>query len=113
LPEYRGNKTTFWAIYNGEKSAGVTIQKINAGLDTGQIVKEGEVVIGRRSQRAVWRELEALGLDLYIQAILEVKDGTATFRPQLGQRGKLYRNPKPRDFLTFSMRQLKRRISRI
>lgn len=110
VPAYRGNKTTFWAMYNGERSAGVTIQKINAGLDTGSIVKEGEVPIGRRSYQTVWRDLEALGLDLYIQAILEVKNGTATYRPQTGKKGKLYRNPKLKDFVTFWIRQTKGRV---
>ena len=111
VPEYRGNKTTFWAMYNGEKVAGVTIQKINTGLDTGEIVKAGEVTIGRRSQRAVWNELEALGLDLYIQAILEVKAGTATYQPQVGTKGKLYRNPKLGDLLNFWGKQFKKRLS--
>lgn len=111
-PQYRGNKTTFWAMYNGEKTAGAMIQKINAGLDTGLIVKEGEVPIGRRSQRAVWHDLEALGLDLYIAAILEVKMGTAVYRPQSGPKGKLYKNPKPRDLLNFWGRQFKRRLGK-
>jgi methionyl-tRNA formyltransferase len=97
-------------MYHGEKVAGVTIQQINAGLDTGAIVKEGEVCIGRRSQRAVWRDLAALGLDLYIQAILEVKAGTATYRPQTGPKGKLYRNPTLGDLLTFWGKQIKRRL---
>lgn len=101
LPEYRGNKTTFWAMYNGEPTAGVTIQKINEGLDTGAIVKEGQVTIGRRSYRTVWRDLEGLGLDLYIQAILEMKDCTATYRPQIGEKDKLYKNPKLKDFIAF------------
>jgi len=110
VPEYRGNKTMFWAMYNGEQSAGITIQKVNARLDTGQIVKEGEVPIGRRSQWAVWRDLEALGLDLYIQAILEVKAGTAQYRPQTGPEGKLYRNPEPTDILRFWIKQFKRHL---
>lgn len=93
VPEYRGKKTTFWAMYNGEETAGITIQKVNAGLDTGQIVKCGEIPIGSRSRRKVWNEIEALGLDLYIQAILEVKEGTATFNPQEGPKGQLYRDP--------------------
>jgi folate-dependent phosphoribosylglycinamide formyltransferase PurN len=112
VPEYRGNKTTFWAMYNGEGAVGVTIQKINAGLDTGQIVKAGQVATGRRSYRTVWHELETLGLDLYIQAILEIKAGTATLRPQTGKKGKLYRNPKLSDLLTFSGKQLKKRWSK-
>lgn len=112
LPEYRGNKTTFWAMYNGEAVAGVTIQKVNRGLDTGSIVKEGTVPIGRRSYSSVVRALEALGLDLYIQAILEVKSGTATFRSQPAIKGKLYRNPKPGDFLRFWVIQAKRRLKK-
>ena len=110
LPEYRGNKTTFWGMYNGEPFAGVTIQKVNKGLDTGSIVKTGEVRTGHRSYPSVVHELEALGLDLYIQAILEVKQGIAEYRPQAGVKGRLYRNPKPADFLRFWARQVKRRL---
>ena len=110
LPEYRGNKTTFWAMYNGEPFAGVTIQKINKGLDTGSIVKEGRVKADFRSYASVMRDLEQLGLNLYIQAVLEVKNGTASYRPQAGAKGRLYRNPKLGDFLTFWSRQIQRRF---
>lgn len=109
VPEYRGKKTTFWAMYNGEETAGVTIQKVNAGLDTGQIVLEGEVPIGHRSLRVVWGDLEALGFSLYIQAILEVKAGTARYRPQVGNKGKLYRDPELGDIFTLWLKQLCRR----
>lgn len=112
-PQYRGNKTTFWAMYNGEKTAGVIIQKINAGLDTGEIIEEGEVVINGRSRQSVWQELEALGLDLYIQAILAIKEGTAVYRPQTGPKGKLYKNPTFTDLLRFWGRQWKRRWQRL
>jgi folate-dependent phosphoribosylglycinamide formyltransferase PurN len=109
VPEYRGNKTTFWAMYNGERVAGVTIQKVNKGLDTGSIIKTGEVSTQGRAYSAVVHELEKLGLDLYMQAILEVKKGTAEEKPQSGARGKLYRNPKPADFLKFWGRQIRTR----
>jgi methionyl-tRNA formyltransferase len=111
VPEYRGNKTVFWMMYNGETCAGVTIQKINKGLDTGSIVKRGEVKAHRRAYQTVVRELEALGLNLYIQAILDVKNGIAEYRPQVGTKGKLYRNPKPADFIRFWGRQIKRRLN--
>ncbi len=109
LPEYRGNKTTFWAMYNGDHVAGVTIQKVDRGLDTGSIVKTGEVSTQGRAYQAVVQELETLGLDLYMRAILEVKYGTAVYKSQNGVKGKLYRNPKPRDFLKFWGRQIRRR----
>lgn len=110
VPEYRGNKTTFWMMYNGEKFAGVTIQKVNKGLDTGTIVKTGEVNAYRRSYQTVFHELEALGIELYIQAILDVKNGTAEYKPQTGVKGKLYRNPKLGDFIRFWGRQFKRQL---
>jgi methionyl-tRNA formyltransferase len=72
----------------------VTIQRINAGLDTGSIVKQGETPIGNRSLAAIWNDLERLGLNLYIQAILEVKQGTATYRLPSGEKTPLYRDPK-------------------
>jgi folate-dependent phosphoribosylglycinamide formyltransferase PurN len=110
VPEYRGNKTTFWMMYNGEEFAGVTIQKVNKGLDTGTVVKTGEVKAHRRAYQTVFRELEALGVELYIQAILEVKHGIAEFKPQTGIKGKLYRNPKLSDFIRFWGRQFKRQL---
>lgn len=112
VPEYRGKKTTFWAMYNGEEAAGVTIQKISAGLDAGQVVQEGVVPIGRRSLRTVSNELDALGFSLYIQAILEVKAGTATYRPQGAATGGLYRDPKLGDILTLWRKQLAGQLGR-
>lgn len=110
LPEYRGNKTTFWAMYNGERVAGLTIQKVNRGLDTGSIVRAGEVSTRGRSYQAVVHELEILGLDLYVQAILEVKNRNAVYKPQSGPKGKLYRNPTLGDILKFWGSQIRRRI---
>jgi folate-dependent phosphoribosylglycinamide formyltransferase PurN len=101
LPDYRGKKTTFWAMFDGAPSAGVTIQRVNAGLDTGEIVAEGSVPIRRRSLRDVWKRLEALGIDLYLESILEMKRGTATFRQPIGRRRPLCRDPRPRDILVF------------
>jgi methionyl-tRNA formyltransferase len=105
VPAYRGKKTTFWAMYNGEATAGVTIQKINAELDRGHVVREGEVPIGRRTLGAVWQDLEALGFEQYLAAILDVKNARATYCPQSGPKSKLYRDPKLQDLLVFWWRR--------
>jgi methionyl-tRNA formyltransferase len=105
-PRYRGKKTTFWEVYNGEPTAGVMIQKVNAGLDTGEILRQGTIPIGRRSLGAVRRDLHSLGMDLYIDAIISVKRGSAVYRPQEGPKGKLCRDPKIGDFLVLWRRIL-------
>jgi folate-dependent phosphoribosylglycinamide formyltransferase PurN len=111
LPRYRGKKTTFWEMYHDEPTAGVTIQLINRGLDTGQIVKEGSVRVGARSRTEVWRRLEDLGLDLYLEAILAMKAGTARPRPQEGERGPLFRDPPVSLVIALAIRQLRRKLT--
>jgi hypothetical protein len=112
VPDYRGKKTTFWEIYNGERVAGVTIQRVNRGIDTGEIVRRGEVEIRNRGYSAVERDTEALGLALFVEAILDVSHGRATFTPQ-GPRpagSRLYRQPGPKDLLRLWLRTFRRRL---
>jgi len=45
LPKYRGNETVKWAVLNNEKYAGISLQKMNKGIDTGKIVKVSKLAI--------------------------------------------------------------------
>jgi hypothetical protein len=108
LPEYRGKKTTFWAMHNGEEAVGVAIQRIGAGLDRGDVLRDAVLPIGRMPLPVVTRRLEQLGLDLYIAALLDVRHGKAQFRPQPAGGGALYRDPRPADIARFWARYLGR-----
>ena len=46
LPYYRGPVPTAWAILNNEKEFGITIHKIDAGIDTGDILVQSTHDIG-------------------------------------------------------------------
>ena len=111
MPEYRGKKTTFWEVYNGEEIAGVTIQRVNAGIDTGDIVRSGSVRIGRKGYGRVWRQVQRMGVGLYLDAIIEV--GEATVEPQARptEKGRLYRDPTTRDLARLWLKQLTRRLA--
>jgi hypothetical protein len=112
VPDYRGKKTTFWEIYNGERVAGVTIQRVNRGIDTGEIVKRGEVEICNRGYTAVEQDTIALGLSLFEHAILDLYHGRAIFTPQ-GPRpagSRLYRQPGPKDLLALWFRTFRQRL---
>jgi methionyl-tRNA formyltransferase len=46
LPKYRGAAPINWAIANGETKTGVTIMRIDAGMDTGETLLQREIPIG-------------------------------------------------------------------
>src|SRR5947208_3086876 len=46
LPKYRGAGPVQWAIINGETRTGVTTMRIDAGLDTGEMLLKAETEIG-------------------------------------------------------------------
>ena len=106
LPEYRGKKTTFWAVYNGDSTAGVTIQRINAGLDTGDIVCTSEVPTEGKNYRRVAADVQRLGLNLYMAAVVGVKRGEAMYSPQPIRETRMYRQPAARDFIRLWCRQV-------
>lgn len=45
LPKYRGVHPVSWALINGETETGVTLHQIDAGIDTGYIVKQTSLSI--------------------------------------------------------------------
>jgi folate-dependent phosphoribosylglycinamide formyltransferase PurN len=107
LPAYRGKKTTFWEVYEGEPAAGVTIQRVNAGVDTGDVVQAEVVPTAGKTYARVTREVQALGVSLYLAAVLEVKRGQATLRPATGPKGRLRRDPTLGQLLELRLRQLR------
>ena len=110
VPEYRGRKTTFWEIYNGEQVAGVTIQRIDAGIDTGDVVKAGAVTIGRKGYGRIERETQDLGIRLFVEAILEARARPMSGTPQPAVKGRHYGQPTGADLLRLWLRILARRF---
>jgi len=101
VPEYRGKKTTFWAIFNGEDEVAVIIQKISDKLDAGDIVLRANVQVRNRPLPLVRKELERTGVDLYLEAITAVVNGSANYIPQPAGSNPLYKDPTAGDILRF------------
>jgi methionyl-tRNA formyltransferase len=45
LPRYRGSHPLWWAIHNHETKAGITLYRLDAGIDTGPIIAQRTVPI--------------------------------------------------------------------
>jgi len=81
LPKYRGAAPIQWAVANGETVTGVTTMKIDAGLDTGDMLLKAETSISPDEDApSLGERLAPMGADL----LLPTLDGLAagTLRPE-------------------------------
>ena len=77
LPKYRGAAPIQWAIANGEPRTGVTTMRIDAGLDTGDMLLKAETDIGPfETSPDLSPRLAALGADLLIDTLNGLASGT-------------------------------------
>ncbi len=83
LPKYRGAAPIQWAIANGDAETGVTVMKMDAGLDTGPIVAQRRTPIQPTDDSAALHDrLARLGAELLVQTIPDYVAGKIQPRPQ-------------------------------
>ena len=76
LPKYRGAAPIAWAILKGEASTGVTIMKIDEGMDTGDILLQKDIPISEEeTAETLHDELASLGGRLLLEALAKIKEG--------------------------------------
>ena len=83
LPKYRGAAPIQWAIANGESETGVTIMKMDAGLDTGPILAQRRTPIESGDDAAPLHDrLGRLGAELLLATIPDYVAGKIQPQPQ-------------------------------
>jgi methionyl-tRNA formyltransferase len=83
LPKYRGAAPIQWAIARGETVTGVTTMKIDAGLDTGDILLQQRVSLSDDdTAETLAPKLAGLGADLIVETLRGLQAGAIRPRPQ-------------------------------
>src|ERR1700753_2218325 len=83
LPKFRGAAPIQWAIAMGESITGVTTMRINAGLDTGDILLQAEERIGPEDTAVTLApRLAQSGAELIIATLAGLQSGSVTPTPQ-------------------------------
>lgn len=76
LPEYRGAAPIQWAVLDGKKKTGVTIQQMAKGVDTGDILAVSETEIGKEDTgESMFDRLMELGAELLIKTLPDIENG--------------------------------------
>lgn len=83
LPKYRGAAPIQWAIANGETKTGVTTMRIDAGMDTGEMLLQSELPIapGETTPELAAR-LATLSASLMVETLRGLRDGAIHPKPQ-------------------------------
>jgi methionyl-tRNA formyltransferase len=77
LPKYRGAAPIQWAIARGEMRTGVTTMRIDAGLDTGDMLLKAETAIGAdENALELGERLAAMGADLLVETLAGLRAST-------------------------------------
>ena len=83
LPAWRGAAPIQWSIISGDSETGVTIMKMNAGLDTGDIISQEAVRIRKdETGGSLFDRLMPVGAELLLRTMREIEAGRAVPRPQ-------------------------------
>lgn len=83
LPKYRGAAPIQWAIARGETVTGVTTMKLDAGLDTGDILLQLEIPIAPNdTAETLTPKLATIGADLAVETLHGLQTGKVHPRQQ-------------------------------
>ena len=83
LPGYRGAAPIQWAVINGEEKSGVTIMRMDTGLDTGDMISRVEVPLSEEETGgSLFDKLSQAGARLLVETLPTLADGTAVYEKQ-------------------------------
>jgi methionyl-tRNA formyltransferase len=83
LPKYRGAAPVQWAVANGETETGVTTMRLDAGLDTGDVLLERRLAVGPDATAAqLFPQLSHIGAEVLVETLAGLEAGTLEARVQ-------------------------------
>ncbi len=83
LPKYRGAAPIQWALINGETLTGVTVQRINDKLDSGDIILQKNIELGISvNAKELYDMVLPMGADLLLETIQNFDSGSAVLSKQ-------------------------------
>jgi methionyl-tRNA formyltransferase len=83
LPKYKGMYTSCWPILNGEKNSGVTLHRIDQGIDTGNIIAQHQInILEKMTSRDLYLNYLEEGKNLLEKNIDAILSGTFSEKKQ-------------------------------
>ena len=98
LPDYSGGAPLVWAIINGEKTTGITLFRMDTGVDNGPIVASRESdILHSDTIATLYNRIEVLGLELLAVHLEEMAAGTVATHSQDESARRVFPQRSPSD----------------
>ncbi|WP_120076670.1 methionyl-tRNA formyltransferase [Aurantiacibacter odishensis] len=93
LPRWRGAAPIHRAIQAGDEQTGITIMRMEKGLDTGPMLLKGSTPVDHKTTGELHDELAAMGAALMVEALAQIEtleseaqdDALATYAPKISK----------------------------
>ena len=83
LPKYRGAAPIQWAVLNGDKTTGVSVQYMAAAMDAGDVIASRETEIGEfETSGELFDRLKTLGAELLVETVRKIASSDVVRVPQ-------------------------------
>jgi len=83
LPKYRGAAPIQWAVIDGESVSGVTIMRMDEGIDTGDMILKQQISLAEdETGGSLFDKLSKIGSNLCVEALKSIENETATYTRQ-------------------------------
>ncbi len=93
LPAYRGAAPIQWAVINGDKESGVTIMRMDEGLDTGDMISKVIVPLNEKETGgSLFDRLSESGAKLLVETLPMLEDRAVQFFEKQPEESKYKRH---------------------
>ncbi len=100
-PEYRGVHGAYWALVNNDaENCGVTVHKVDEGIDTGDLIKQSKINITNDDNFATYPYLQiGVGIELIEDTINRIKNNNFDYYRKVNTKSNLYTHPTFTEYL--------------
>lgn len=98
LPDYRGGAPLVWAMINQESKTGISLFKIEQGVDTGDLLGQKSTPIRQDDTIAtLYARIETLGIELLLEQLALYQNGQHQWIVQDGAEARTFPQRSPKD----------------
>ena len=102
LPYFKGVMPSFWVLLKKEKYTGVSVFKMDEGIDSGPIISQKKIEITKKTtQKDLISKTKKIGMELIIDSIEKIKSGKINYINNPIGEGNYFSFPKKSDVNEF------------